>query len=231
MRPGRGHPVIGEVEERLEFVTSEGTPSRITLIVRDMISGVPVMADLAGMLPETFLAFHRPAVTTIASEIAEHRHRVLIGTDSGARPARRTQRHRPFLNVGRTPPPRVLTGELLETPQCLVPTIHRRRRQRSALLLQTPAGQDRLEHRPLRAQQHRTVYQHQTRRTGHLTRSSHQHSASQPGTMLGATSLHPMQPTARMALHHNEYRPRESRSNSNTQSQILHSCSILNPAQ
>ncbi len=122
------------------------------------------------------------------------------------RPAGRAQRHRPLFDVGRPPPPRVLAGEGLEASQRLVATVHCRGGQQSALLLQSPAGQDRFEHRRLGVQQGRAVDEHQTRRAGHLTRSSHQHSASQPGPMLGATSLHPMQPRGWMPLRHNEYR-------------------------
>jgi hypothetical protein len=111
MRPGRGDAVIGVLEECLQLIAGERPPSRVALVVGDMIGGVPVMADLRRVLAEAFLALQRPTVTAVAGEVAEHRHRVLIGPDRGPRPTGRTQRHRPLLDVGRAPPPRVLAGE------------------------------------------------------------------------------------------------------------------------
>jgi hypothetical protein len=185
------------------------------------------MADLRRMLAEAFLALQRPTVTAVTSEVAEHRHRVLIGPDRGPRPTGRTQRHRPLLDVGRAPPPRVLASEHLEPAQRLIPTIHRRRRQQPALLLQTPARQNRLEHRRLGVQQHRTVDQHQTRRASHHTRSGHRHSASQPGPMLGATSLHQTQPRPRIPHRTTTTDARTRASSQPAKTQIPYGCSIL----
>src|SRR5215216_641977 len=97
----------------------------------------------------------------------------------GDRPAERNDTDHSSMSAG-PPPPRIVAGELLEASQRLVPTVDRRRGQQPALLLQTPASQDRLEHRRLRVQQHRPVHQNQSRRARRLTRSSHPHSASQP---------------------------------------------------
>src|SRR5947209_15432685 len=134
------------VEEGLQLLAGERPPGRAAFVVGDVAGGVPLVADLRRVLPEAGLALSRPAVAGVAGELAEGRHRVLVGADRRMRAARRAQRRRPLLDVGRGPSPRVLAREGLETPEGLVPALHRRRRQHAALLLQAPPRQDRLEH-------------------------------------------------------------------------------------
>ena len=165
MCPSRGNPLVGVVEEPLELFSAEGPPGGVALVVGDVIGGVPVVADLARVLTEALLALEDPSIATVTGKVAEHRHRVLIGRDRRAGPSRRAQRHRPLLDVDRAPPPRVLTGEGLEATECLVAAVDGRGGQQTALLLLTPTGEDRLEHRRFRMQKCRPLNKHQARRS------------------------------------------------------------------
>jgi hypothetical protein len=82
--PSRGNSLIGVVEEPLELFSAEGPPGGVALVVRDVIGGVPVVADLARVLAEALLALKGPSIATVTGKLAEHRHRVLIGPNRRA---------------------------------------------------------------------------------------------------------------------------------------------------
>ena len=164
-------PVIGVIEEPLQFLAGHRPPVRVAFVIHQMRGGVRLEADLHRMRAEPGLALLSPPVLRRDQVALERPDRVMMIADRGLRLARDAgQISGPVIQMGSRPVPRVLPGMLQEPAYHRPPLLHgARRKPATAELLLGPPRQHRLQHRVLLAQQRDPADQLQPGRTRGLT--------------------------------------------------------------
>lgn len=151
---GRGHLLVGVVEEVLQLIDGEGPLLGPGLDFLDMGRGVALMHDLDRMRAEALLADLCPAVGRIDDVLAEGTQCVLVGAQRRVRAAvHRAQVGEPFVGVLGRPLPRECLGMPEKDAKAAGPFVDRREGEIPGRLLIAPAVHHRFEHLLLGVQQ------------------------------------------------------------------------------
>jgi hypothetical protein len=131
---------------------------------------VPLVADRHREAAERLLTLDRPPVAVVGEILAEQRQIRLISADRrGRQVSLAGQRLGLFVHMRRSPPPRILVGELQESAHQPLPRRDRVLLQPARGLLSTPALQHRFDHGVPGTQLHHAADELEMRRTRQIT--------------------------------------------------------------